>query len=375
MEKYYLTFSFRVFRLSLLGRLQNIKDAAWLLGAVFLLLMFFSLPASAALEGILTKDSDGSYHYYCYEELTDSRINLYLGEPDGLYDDYLDKWPVALFDSINAFVDIDYVLNEYVCLILRGHPVTIHEITERPEVKKAEEPEIYYMVNVDNNKIIRHKKQGNPENDIDLDQDDLDDPDYEDNADQKEPGDECSDPDNDQHPEDKDTDEESKDDTYELIVSSPKVTLAQAQAWAKSKNSHQRFVDIAPLYWEYGKNTGIRPEVLYAQAAYETGYGRYAGCVPASFNNWAGIKVGGSNGDSPEDYEQFASPEEGVRGHYNHISAYVGLQPVGKPHDRYHSVKSMPWAGTVEYIQELSGKWAHSSTYHETIVRMIDEME
>lgn len=384
MEKYCLAFTCRSFRLSLPGILQNLKRSAWFLCAVLLLLLFLSLPASAALEGILAKDSDGNYHYYCYEELIDSRVNLYLGVPDGLYDDYLNKWPVALLDSINAFVDIDYVINEYVCLILQGQPASIDKITERPEVKKAEVPESFYLVTVENSKIVRYEKQVDPEGGIDVDQGDSDTPGNEDDADQgsdanqKEPGEEYPDPDNEEQAGDKDDSEEAgetKGDTYEIIVSSPKVTLAQAQAWSKQKNAHQRFIDIAPLYWEYGKKTGIRPEVLYAQAAYETGYGHFTGVVPASYNNWAGIKIGSSNGGKAEDHEYFLTPEEGVRGHFNHMSAYVGLQPIGEPHDRYYSVKSISWSGTVKYVEELSGKWAPSTEYHETIVRMIGEMK
>lgn len=43
-------------------------------------------------------------------------------------------------------------------------------------------------------------------------------------------------------------------------------------------------------------------------------------------------------GSEPEDHEQFETHEEGVRAHFNHISAYVGLTPIGEPHGRYHLV-------------------------------------
>ena len=32
-----------------------------------------------------------------------------------------------------------------------------------------------------------------------------------------------------------------------------------------------------------------------------------------------------------KDHETFATPEDGVRAHYNHMAAYVGLAPVGEP--------------------------------------------
>jgi len=319
---------------------------------VLMLLLLLSTPAFAAVEGILTTDKDGSYHHYCYRDLIDSYTSLYRGNPDGLYEDYIAKKPVALLDSVNGYVDFNDVINQYAHQLLRGQSVTIDEITERAQIKRAEMPERFYLVSSEAGKLVRHEESFTGQGGVVVD--------YEEPA--KDEG-------------EKSSGEIDNPTGKTAIVSVSSVSLSQAQTWAQRKNSHQRFIDIAPLYWEYGKKTGIRPEVLYAQAAYETGYGRYTGQVPASFNNWAGIKNGNSNGNEPEDHQKFATPEDGVRGHFNHMSAYVGLKPIGEPHDRYYSVKSIGWAGTVEYIEELSGKWAPSSTYHETIVRMIGEMK
>lgn len=158
------------------------------------------------------------------------------------------------------------------------------------------------------------------------------------------------------------------------ITGPPQATVAQAQAWAAARSAHQRFVDIAPTYWKYGALAGIRPEVLYAQAAHETGYGHYGGAVTPDQNNWAGIKVRNPSGDRREDHETFATPEDGVRGHFNHVCAYVGYEPIGKPHPRYEVVKSMPWAGTVRYVEELGGKWAPSSSYGERIAKLLNAL-
>ncbi|MBQ4516311.1 MAG: S-layer homology domain-containing protein, partial [Clostridia bacterium] len=37
------------------------------------------------------------------------------------------------------------------------------------------------------------------------------------------------------------------------------VTLEQAKAWAKSKDAHERFINIADTYWKYGEEMHIRP--------------------------------------------------------------------------------------------------------------------
>ncbi len=151
--------------------------------------------------------------------------------------------------------------------------------------------------------------------------------------------------------------------TQTPIVGEPQVTLAQAKKWAEGRGADQRYIDIADLYWQYGELTGIRPEVLYAQAAKETNFGKYTGNVQPEQNNWAGIKTDHATGDKPEDHESFATPEDGVRAHFNHMAAYVGIEPVGQPHARYEIVKSISWAGTVQFVEELGGKWAPEPTY------------
>ena len=149
-----------------------------------------------------------------------------------------------------------------------------------------------------------------------------------------------------------------------------KSSLPQMREWAIKRNAHQRFVDIAEVYDYFGILSGIRPEVLYAQSAKETAFGKFTGQVKPEQNNWAGIKIGKPSGDKPEDHETFLTPDIGVRAHFNHISAYLGLEPIGTVHDRYHVVKSMPWAGAVRFVEELGGKWAPNPKYGEDIVNL-----
>src|SRR5690606_4543399 len=63
------------------------------------------------------------------------------------------------------------------------------------------------------------------------------------------------------------------------------------------------------------------------------------------------------------------SPSEGVRAHYNHLAAYVGVEPYGEPHGRWHVVRVMPWAGAIRYVEELGGRWAPNPDYGHSIVR------
>ncbi len=152
------------------------------------------------------------------------------------------------------------------------------------------------------------------------------------------------------------------------IVADSQVSLERAKEWAMEHGAHQRFIDIADIYWKYGEITGIRPEVLYAQAAKETGYGKYGGRVLPEQNNWAGIKTATANGDATYDHETFETPDDGVRAHFNHMSAYLGLEPVGEPHGRYYTASRTAWAGTVKTVEELGNKWAPEHTYGYSMV-------
>lgn len=152
------------------------------------------------------------------------------------------------------------------------------------------------------------------------------------------------------------------------ILGEETISLEKAIRWAKSKNADECFINVAKYYWEYGEKTGIRPEILYAQAAKETNYGKYTGNVKKTQNNWAGIKTAFASGDNDFDHESFSSAEDGVRAHFNHMSAYVGLSPVGDVHERYNKTVTASWAGTIKYVEELGGKWAPDASYGKSIV-------
>ncbi len=147
------------------------------------------------------------------------------------------------------------------------------------------------------------------------------------------------------------------------ILGEAQITLEHAQQWARDRGASEKYINVATAYWYYGELMGIRPEILYAQAGWETNYGKYTGVVSEDMNNWAGIKVYGRNDDEKDAHETFETPEEGARGHFNHMSAYVGVEPYGEPHARYHSVKTTPWAGTVKTLEDLGGKWCPDTEY------------
>lgn len=153
------------------------------------------------------------------------------------------------------------------------------------------------------------------------------------------------------------------------LLGAMKASVEQMKAWAKNKGATEKFISVAELYYEYGKKTGLRGDILYCQSAKETAFGRYTGAVKPEMNNFAGIKIKNPTGDKTYDHESFPTVEDGVRAHFNHISAYVGIDPIGKPHDRYYLVKTIPWAGTIRYVEQLGGRYAPNPDYGKSIVR------
>lgn len=321
---------------------------------ILLLFFLFGSNAHAAFDGLVVRSEEGCYHRYCYEELLDSYAQSIMGRSDALYEDYISKTPVAVYTNRNGYLDYNALLDRYAVAIKNGEAFDLAAYLQSGEAEPALIPNRIMLVSLSSGAINRDE--------IDLQEADLkkNDPASFESCENK--------------PEKVSKSAEDKSTANTIITGSAEISKDAAIDWAKSKNAHQRFIAVAFLYWEYGEKSGIRPEILYAQSAHETGFGHYSGIVPPEYNNWAGIKTAKANGDKPEDHEQFDTAEDGVRAHFNHMSAYIGLSPIGATHDRYDLVKSLSWAGTVEIIEDLSGKWAPSSTYHERIVNMIEEM-
>jgi hypothetical protein len=322
-----------------------------LLLAVCLVIITCPTQALASVEGFVARCSDDLYHQYSYNNLLDSYALSLLGASDGLYEDFKSKEAVAVLDSAGGYLDYSNLLLAYARALLSGESFNLNSFAHNGTVVKISIPGSVQLVSVKSGQLVREKinpSQGGFEPD-------------------------CNSGDSVQITPDQT--ESEKPLTITPIVGPHLVSLEQAIQWAQRNGAHQRFIDVAPFYWEYGAQSGIRPEVLYAQAALETGFGRFGGLVLPEYNNWAGIKTATASGDEPEDHEQFATPADGVRAHFNHMSAYLGLNPIGEPHARYHSVKNISWAGSVTLVEELSGKWAPSPTYHERIVTMITEMK
>jgi SLT domain-containing protein len=116
------------------------------------------------------------------------------------------------------------------------------------------------------------------------------------------------------------------------------------------------------LYYTEAVAEGVRPEVAFAQMCYETGYLRFGGQVSIGQKNFAGIGAtdGGAAGAS------FSSVQEGIRAQIQHLKAYASTAPLVNPlvDPRFRYVTR----GCAPTVEQLSERWASSSTYGITIV-------
>jgi hypothetical protein len=159
------------------------------------------------------------------------------------------------------------------------------------------------------------------------------------------------------------------------ILGAPRYSKLRVERYARSINCSRYIMKTIPIYFRLAKKRNIAPDVLVAQAIVETGRGYYGG--DSRPWNMAGIKKGGAVGDRPRDFEVPQTAYEGVRMHVNHMAAYTGKRPIGKPHDRFYDARAAQKARGwwVRRISQLgNGIWATDSRYASKIRTQLDNM-
>jgi hypothetical protein len=171
-----------------------------------------------------------------------------------------------------------------------------------------------------------------------------------------------------------------------LSVQGPSsVTAAQITAWFNGRTPHPSgtyaasvpIQTLAQLFVEEGAAEGIRGDVAFVQSVLETGWFRFPGSVPASYNNFAGIGATGPGGVPA----QFPDARTGVRAQIQHLKAYADatatsctVPPLANPcvDPRFDLVTPKGKAST--WNQMGNGNWATSTTYAQKILSLFAEM-
>ena len=159
------------------------------------------------------------------------------------------------------------------------------------------------------------------------------------------------------------------------IKSKINATVEQMEAWAKTNKAHDKFVELAQVYYDISNKVGVNPLVTYAQSAKETGFFKFGGVIDITYNNPCGLKIsaGGGNYD-PSAHKRFRSWEEGIQAQVDHLALYAGIS--GYPKAGTPDPRHFPYLkGTAPTVESLGGKWAPSATYGNSILTAIKAIE
>lgn len=140
---------------------------------------------------------------------------------------------------------------------------------------------------------------------------------------------------------------------------------------------------IGPAVWAAAVDYGIDPVGMLAQAAHETGWGKFGRATHPWHRNTCGLKVrdlkalaelGISGDNNPACHAQFASWHQGARAQAQHLWAYCGrhVPPADVVDPRYDWVIGKQACVTFE---DLGGKWAPALDYGKRIVALASQMQ
>ena len=130
------------------------------------------------------------------------------------------------------------------------------------------------------------------------------------------------------------------------------------------------------LFVEEGLAEGVAGDVAFVQSVLETGWFRFGGVLPASFNNFAGIGATGT----PSARARFPDARTGVRAQIQHLRAYADASasacarpPLSNPcvDPRFDFV--VPKGKAPTWNQLGSGNWATARTYGARVVSLYSE--
>lgn len=139
---------------------------------------------------------------------------------------------------------------------------------------------------------------------------------------------------------------------------------------------------ILPAVWFAARLYNVNSVGAVAQAAKETGYGKFEGVITAEWKNTCGLKVPspskfGFPGET--DYEPFAHQIQaswhiGAKAQVQHLVAYTGGHidnPLDLVDGRYSLIVDR---FRCETFDDLSGKWAGAADYGQQIELVITEL-
>ncbi len=122
--------------------------------------------------------------------------------------------------------------------------------------------------------------------------------------------------------------------------------------------NREKVLRLAALYIQESEYEGVNSDIAFAQMCLETGFLTFGGLVTEDMNNFCGLGAI----DETQRGNVFATEQEGVRAHVQHLKAYGSTEPLNMPlvDPRYKWVSPKGKAPT---IYGLAGTWASDTQY------------
>lgn len=134
---------------------------------------------------------------------------------------------------------------------------------------------------------------------------------------------------------------------------------------------------LAQLFIEEGAAEGVAGDVAFVQSIVETGWFRFSGLVPASYNNFAGIGATDTNPNPA----QFVDARTGVRAQIQHLRAYADptatactVPPLHQACVDLRFALVVPKGRAPTWNEMGNGNWATATTYAATILQLYAEL-
>jgi len=168
------------------------------------------------------------------------------------------------------------------------------------------------------------------------------------------------------------------------IMGASRLSAQQLVAWFNGRQPRPpgTYAATVPLealvlyYIEEGAAEGVTGDVAFVQSVVETGWFRFAGVVPASANNFAGL---GATDSSPSP-AIFPDARTGVRAQIQHLRAYADpsaltctVPPLHHPCVDPRFALVSPKGKAPTWNQMGNGNWASASTYASSILALYEE--
>lgn len=172
--------------------------------------------------------------------------------------------------------------------------------------------------------------------------------------------------------------------TTVAIMGASRLSAAQVVSWVNGRQPQPGgswaatvpLATMAQYFAEEGAAEGVTGDVAFMQSVVETGWFRFNGSVPASYNNFAGIGATDTN-PSPA---IFPDARTGARAQIQHLRAYADpgattctVPPLHNPcvDPRFDLV--VPKGKAPMWSQMGNGNWATSPTYANSILTLYTE--